>query len=573
MRIRYRMILSFLLMAMIPLLFLIIQTNLAFNRQRNLVDNRITEVLDTISDGTRNLNREEIAKSLNEGQRNYDRAVESAQFSLILWGLLLATAVVVTGIWLAEKFASPVEWMAVTASRTLRVIQGMSAVENIAAVESTATVESTAKNIQPAPRDEVNLVSYTLGIMEIRVKDEFVNMEKQVSLRTGELKQFTDQLLDAVQIVRESAETLDVNHLLREAVQQIAQRFGFYHVGIYLVDESGQYAELKAADRGTGSQRMLEMNYRLKVGVGENHRVGENHFVGREYHVGEEHSLGEGQGEGIPGYVAATGEVYQSADISQDAYALSNPDLPSARSEIALPLRTRGAVIGVLDIQSTSLAKFTTEQIAILHVLTDQLALAVENARLFEQNRLALEAERRAYGEITRLAWDKMVHNRPEWGYRSEEQGIFRVEGEWHPWMVQAVQQGQVVVWQEAGFSIASVPIRVRDYTLGVLDFRKAGEDAAWMTEELALVQTLTDQLGQALESARLYQNTQMRAERERILSDITSKVRASTNVNVILQTAVKELAEALRVPKGAIQLRSAGVDGQERRYNSTGGG
>ena len=165
------------------------------------------------------------------------------------------------------------------------------------------------------------------------------------------------------------------------------------------------------------------------------------------------------------------------------------------------------------------------------------------------------------------------MRGRSEWGYRSEEQGIFKVEGEWLPWMVQAIQQGQVVVWQEGGFSIASVPIRVRDYTLGVLDFRKAGEVALWATEELALVQTLSDQLGQALESARLYQNTQVRAERERILADITSKVRASTNVNVILQTAVKELAEALRVPKGAIQLRSAGNEVQERHNNSTGGG
>ena len=363
-------------------------------------------------------------------------------------------------------------------------------------------------------------------------------IKKNIDLQTGKLNELTGKLMDIVQIGQASALTMDVDRMLHEAAQFIKDKFGMFHVGFYLIDESGQFAELKAVDQGSGSLKMLKANYRLKIGS-----------------------------EGIPGYVAATGEAYQAAELSQDIHALPNPELKSARSEAAFPLRTRVAVIGVLDIISTSPVHFTSEHMAIFQILANQLALAVENARLFEQTLQALDSERRAFGEITRLAWDEMIRNRPDWGYRSEEQGVQRVEGEWLPWMVQAVQKGQPVLWQANGFSIASIPIQVRDHILGVLDFRKEGENSSWMTEDLTLIQTLTDQLGQALESARLYQNTQLRAERERLLTDITSRVRASTNVNVILQTAVRELAEALQVPKGAIQLRSAGGN------NQTGGG
>ena len=394
MRIRYRLILSFLVMAMIPLFLIVIQANLALNQQRNLVNDRITQVLDTVSDETKNLNREEIATSLNEGQIIFDKEMKSAQFGLVFWGFLFAAVMAGMGILLAVKFASPVEMLFGTAYRTLQVVQSLSAGDSTAAVNGTSTIESITNDIKPSPRNEEKLISYTFGILETRIKDEFTNLEMQVRSRTDEFKQLSDRLLDVEKIVHESVETLDVNRLLREAVQQISQRFGFYHVGIYLLDESRQYAELKAVagvsvdgqenlNSGTGRQRMLEKDYRLKVGDGKSQREDENHREGEE------------QGEGIPGYVAATGEVYQSADISQDAHALPSPDLPSARSEVALPLRTGGAVIGVLDVQSTRLTKFTTEEIAILHVLADQLALAVENARLLEQARLAQGAERR----------------------------------------------------------------------------------------------------------------------------------------------------------------------------------
>jgi GAF domain-containing protein len=506
------MILSFLSLAVIPLMILVALTSLTMSDQRNKLIEQLEGISERGSSNLPALEDDEIAQWVAEGIQTYNISLASARVKLFFWSFLLIIVIAGTGWWLSKRLASPFEVAAMTASRLLQGIQGI------------------VNNVVPAPRsDEAYLLQHTLNTMETQVKDEILGLKETISLQSGKLIEITSKLQEVVQIGKSSALTIDVEQMLSEAAQAIAEKFGFSHVGLYLVDESRQYVELKAADQQPGSQKMLRAKFRLKVGS-----------------------------EGIPGFVAATGEPYQAAELSQDVHALPNPEFSLARSEAAFPLQTRTAVIGVLDILSTTPAQFASENMVIFQIVANQLALAVENARLFEQTLQALDAERRAFGEMTRLAWDEMIRNRPDWGYRSEEQGVHRVEGGWLPWMVQAAQKGQTVLWQANGFSIASVPIRVRDHILGVLDFRKEGETSSWMTEDLTLVQTLTDQLGQALESARLYQNTQLRAERERLLAEITSKVRASTNVNVILQTAVRELAEALQVPKGAIQLRGA---------------
>jgi len=564
MRIRYRLILSFLILAFIPLSIMVIQVNLEINRGRNLVNDRLSQSIDKSGEGLI-LNGEGITRSLNEEQVFFEEVMRSVKYHTNLWGLLIALGMVITGIWLANRFSFPIEKIAEKTSRILQMFHKFIGNASINEVRAAISYENIQKD-KPLIKEEESRVNNILDILESGIEEQFTFLEKQARSGKDELKQLSAQFLDLEKIVHESSEALGADRILSNVAQQISQKFGFYHVGFYLLDDSGEFLELRAAASGSVEgqesqdsegirQKLIDKNYRLRVSDGKNHRVDQE------------------QSQGIPGYVAVTGEIYQSADLSQDVRALRNPDLPSARSEIALPLIIHGEVVGVLDVQSTRQNQFTTDEIALLHVIADQTALVVENTRLTKQFRQAQEAERRAYGEITRIAWDEMTRSRPEWGYRSEEEGIFRVEGDWHPKMVQAVQQGQVVVWQDSGYSIASVPVRVRDYTLGVLDFRKAGEADIWTTEELALVQTLTDQLGQALESARLYQNTQLRAERERILADITSKVRASTNVNVILQTAVKELAEALRVPKGAIQLRSANSEARERKINPNRGG
>jgi FOG: GAF domain len=185
----------------------------------------------------------------------------------------------------------------------------------------------------------------------------------ETSLRLQEanrdLARRTAQLEAASEVARRAAAIRDVQTLLDETVRLISQRFGFYHAGVFLVDEAGEYAVLRAAS-SEGGQRMLARGHRLAVGE-----------------------------VGIVGYVAGTGKPRIALDVGEDAVFFSNPDLPHTHSEMALPLKVGERVIGVLDVQSVEPSAFTDEDVAVLQTMADQIALAIENARLLQRPRTA----------------------------------------------------------------------------------------------------------------------------------------------------------------------------------------
>ena len=178
------------------------------------------------------------------------------------------------------------------------------------------------------------------------------------------------QLAAASEVARDATAFLDVERLLDEAVRRISERFGFYHAGLFLLDEGGEHAVLQAAS-SEGGQRMLEKGHRLEVGE-----------------------------TGIVGFVTRTGEPRIALDVGQDAVHFSNPDLPDTRSEMAVPLTMRGQVIGALDVQSTEVSAFTDGDVATLQIIADHLANAIENARLYEK----LQKEARQLALVNQIA-------------------------------------------------------------------------------------------------------------------------------------------------------------------------
>jgi signal transduction histidine kinase len=169
------------------------------------------------------------------------------------------------------------------------------------------------------------------------------------------------QIQVAAEVARDATATREMDTLLNRAVSLIRDRFGFYHAGIFLNDEKGEWAILRAAS-GEAGQEMLLKEHRLKVGE-----------------------------MGIVGYVAGSGQPRIALDVGRDAVHFKNPWLPDTRSEMALPLQLGSKVIGVLDVQSNLEAAFDSEDIAILQTMADQLAVAFETARLFDATRRQLE--------------------------------------------------------------------------------------------------------------------------------------------------------------------------------------
>jgi len=307
------------------------------------------------------------------------------------------------------------------------------------------------------------------------------------------------------------------------------------------VDEQGEYVVLRAAT-GEASRTMLERGHRLKVG-----------------------------GVGIVGYVTGSGQHRITPDVGADAVRLKNPLLPEARSEMALPLNVGGRVIGALHVQSQQAAAFGEDDVAVLQTVADQVALAIGNIRLLREMQQTVHELEVAHGRYTQEAWRGAASSarRPR-GYRYRGFGVEPVV-EQPPEARQAWLEGRstvTTIQPETGsdgqdtLSALATPIKLRDQVVGVLNLRFEGE--AVSSETVSLVEEVADRLALALENARLLEETRQRAERERLIGDITARVRASMDLEGILQTAVRELGVALGSDRAFIRL-GAGPQSSEK--------
>jgi len=253
------------------------------------------------------------------------------------------------------------------------------------------------------------------------------------------------------------------------------------------------------------------------------------------------------------GYVAQHGEPRIALDTGKDAVFFDNPDLPQTRSEATLPLRARGQVIGVLDVQSTEPEAFTQEDATVLQTLADQVAMAIHNARLFRQVEESVEVERRAYGELAGQAWANLLRAQTGLGFVSNRQTVAPAGDVWTPDMQAALESGQTARGQDV--AAVAIPIKVRDRVIGVIDGRKRDGSGQWTQGEIALMQTLAEQSAVALESARLYQDTQRRAARERILREISDRMQGATDIEALMRITAEELNKALGSSRAYVRL------------------
>ena len=356
--------------------------------------------------------------------------------------------------------------------------------------------------IKVESQDEIGVLARTFNQMTVQLRDLIGSLEQRVADRTADLAHRSIYLETAAQVARDAAAIRDVDQLLDQTVRLISERFGFYHAGIFLVDETGEYAVLQAAS-SAGGRRMLAREHKLKVGE-----------------------------VGIVGYAAGAGEPRIALDVGQDAIFFDNPDLPDTRSEMALPLKSQEGVIGVLDVQSMEPEAFTEEDIAVLQTLADQITVAISNARLFRRVQESLETERRLSGELSVQAWRALLQAHPGLEVRRNRQGLYlRREGK----AAESMEEGGLVL-----------PIKVRGHTIGVLDARRPAGGAPWTEESQELLEMFTEQLGAALESARLFQDTQRRATREQLVGEVTARMRETLDMDTVLQTAIREIGQSL---------------------------
>lgn len=368
------------------------------------------------------------------------------------------------------------------------------------------------------------------------------SLEQRVSDRTSELERRSWQLQAATEVGRAATSILDADRLMWQAVQLIQQRFDLYHVGLFVLDEMGEWAVYRAG-AGEAGRELSQQGFRLRVG-----------------------------GESMVGWCTANNQVRIAQDVEKEPMRFDHDLVPKTRSEAALPLAVRGQVLAAISVQSSQIGTFDDATVATLQTMADQIAVALDNARLFAEVQQALEMSRRAYGQLSRQAWADLLHSRPEWGYRYARGSVAQADGDWTPEMRAALQSGQPVVQKlqaaKEGAPAAgehrgagregptlALPLRVRDEVIGVLSFSKESEGEVWTNDQVEVLQRLVDQLGAALESAQLFRDTQRRAAREQAIRQVTEQVRSAVDVEQVLRNAVTELARAIGAPRAYVRL------------------
>ena len=451
-----------------------------------------------------------IATTRDEINAQAQTALRSAAFILIV---LLAGAIIVS-LGLGQLISAPLLRLTQTANQILG--------GNLAA---RADITS---------RDEIGTLAQAFNAMTSQLGETLAGLERTVEERTSELsvasqnnERRAKQFQSISQVSRTISSTLDFDSLLRQITSVISHEFGFYHVGVFLLDSAREYAVLAAAN-SDGGQIMLNRGHRLKVGE-----------------------------KGLVGFVSSTSRPRVALDAGADAVFFNNPDLPNTRSEIALPLRTAGEVIGVLDVQSTEPNAFSNENISILSALADQVSIAIQNARQSEETNKALSESDALSRQFVKSGWQNFTKQTKLAGirhtgatstllYTKSTKGNVEISGSTN----QLKPKGRGAV--------LSIPIELRGEVIGSVDVR-APENRQWDQDEMDIVSAIIERAAVAMENARLLTESQKRAAKERTIGEITAKISAQSDIDDLLKTTAQELTRSLPGTEIAIQFRKDG--------------
>ena len=366
-------------------------------------------------------------------------------------------------------------------------------------------------------QDHLQKLNSELKQRENELENIKTNLEKSVEERARQLVIINQQTVKRARqlsliadVARSTISIQDIDRLLPHTAQLISQRFNFYHVGIFLLDEHKQYAILRASNSQAGL-RMLKKGHRLKVGA-----------------------------QGIVGYVTQTGQARIALNVEDDSVYFGGADLPETRSELTLPLKSGEIILGALDIQSVEANAFSEEDSSTLSILADQMAIAIQNAISYEQSQRALIAAEIASRQAEGQAWKGYSERHGRRGYRFDG--------------VRSEPLKEASASSESDNAL-KIPVRLRGQTIGQLKLKYPDVSRVLTEDELAMVEATAERVALALEGTRLLEDAQRRAARESFLSDITAKLGSSFQMNSILRDTVEELGQTLKHSTVTFQL------------------
>ena len=335
---------------------------------------------------------------------------------------------------------------------------------------------------------------------------ERTQLENRIRERTEELEVQTNQLRTSTTVARTIAEIQDVSTLLGAVTDQISEKFEYYHVGLYILDEQKKVAFLQAASSTIGKQ-----------------------LIGQGFRV-------ESDRRNALNKVVELNRAEITSDI-EDPNFIRDPNFPITRSRMMLPLAVRGNVIGVLDLHSDQPKAFGSQDAEILQTLADLAAISFDNARLLNETKNLVNQLEVNTSFQTRKTWLKLT-TRQKPAYQYTPAGVRPLFSK-----------------DKVNIEGMLVPLVLYGETIGTIKLKRKGGISEWSDRERLLVEKIADQVALALENSRLVEEAQKSALRDQMIANISTRVRETLDVESVIRTAATELRRVFDLKEAEINI------------------
>lgn len=311
------------------------------------------------------------------------------------------------------------------------------------------------------------------------------------------------------QIAREIAAATSLNDLYKHVVNQVHALFGYYHTQLLRYDPALESVAL-VYGFGEVGQKMLELHHSVPVNVG------------------------------LIGTAVASKQPILRPNLADDPTWQPNPLLPRTKGELALPIKLRDEVLGVLDVQSDVAGKLNENDQLLLEGLCGQIAVAIDSARLRQEVEANLRELTTMQRYMSRDAWEVYKRSRASVsGYQFDQSGVSAIHK----------QANMLASGDGQGENLVAAQIQIRGESIGAIGVVNDPENPL-TAAEIDLLQAISEQVSEALEAARLFEQTQdALLEQERLTAELETVAQVSTAASTILEVdnllqAVVDLAK-----------------------------
>ncbi len=414
-------------------------------------------------------------------------------------------------------------------SRIMRAIS--TPLLNLLEATQKLTAGETDIHIPSVSDDEAGQVAQAFNVLA----EELKNSRMALQLRAEELERRSSELETIAEVARDISIIRDLNTMLNVASTLIWERFNFYHTGIYLMDERGEYAILRAAS-GPAAQTLIEQGYKIRNGA-----------------------------TNVIGNVAQSGQAQIATFSESEISSAKNKLLPETRSEIGFPLRGKSLTIGVLDIQSNNEKAFTKREIQIFQILADQLSAAIDNAQLVEQVEGTIGQLNAANRAQAKRNWDNILAQQ-NLGYEYDGFQVQAVPQNLSSELMNQLENGKPIIMKQQAESnngdkptqnTLVVPLLLGGQVIGVIGLERDNLNIDWTNEEISIAEAAANRAAITLENARLLEESQRRALKERSISESTSRISTDLSVENILSITAEELERIIGNSGVVLQIKT----------------